>query len=509
MKLLSLLGAAIPSFRTARAFAADAAGQIPQFALAADLLRPQFHLLPKRNWMNDPNGPIYWNGNYHMFFQYNPNAAVWGDMHWNHAVSPDMIHWKHLPVALGPTTGGYDTDGCFSGSGVIHRGTAHFLYTGVQSVPAAQATLRDGAHNFREVVALATSRDPQLLKLEKFPEPVILPPDEPRIAGFRDPFLWQQDQVWYLGIGSGLYGEGGRVLLYRSSDLQHWEALDHPLASGKRTDAQASNRVAAGEMWECPDFFALGDKHLLFYSTAGKVFWESGEFDSKELVFHAQKRGVLDHGNYYAPKSQLAPDNRRILWGWIPETRPEAEFSAAGWSGSMSLPRVLSIDNDGNLVIDFAEETESLRGALWSLPGPDNPAARRDALRNFQLDRPSAELALRFGSEPFELRLGTDDATIFSIAYHPQNSGKELEIAGHVVPLAPRTAGGHELRLFLDASVLEAIVNRSIAVTARVYRTWNAPMRLRITESFDSSLGSVSALDCWTINPISSDRLTT
>ena len=68
--------------------------------LAADPLRPQFHLLPAKNWMNDPNGPILWEGMYHMFFQYNPNAAVWGDMHWAHAISPDMIRWKHLPVAL-------------------------------------------------------------------------------------------------------------------------------------------------------------------------------------------------------------------------------------------------------------------------------------------------------------------------------------------------------------------------------------------------------------------------
>ncbi|PYU76942.1 MAG: hypothetical protein DMG49_00505 [Acidobacteria bacterium] len=78
--------------------------------LAADPFRPQYHLLPARNWMNDPNGPIHWNGRYHMFFQYNPNAAVWGDMHWAHAVSEDMIRWRHLPIALAPTPGWDDAD---------------------------------------------------------------------------------------------------------------------------------------------------------------------------------------------------------------------------------------------------------------------------------------------------------------------------------------------------------------------------------------------------------------
>ena len=76
--------------------------------LAADRLRPQYHLLPAANWMNDPNGPIFYRGRYHMFYQYNPNGAFWGSIHWGHATSPDMIHWQHEPVALAPTADGYD-----------------------------------------------------------------------------------------------------------------------------------------------------------------------------------------------------------------------------------------------------------------------------------------------------------------------------------------------------------------------------------------------------------------
>ncbi|HMD20740.1 MAG TPA: glycoside hydrolase family 32 protein, partial [Alloacidobacterium sp.] len=115
--------------------------------LAHDTNRPQFHLLPAANWMNDPNGPIFWKGKYHMFFQYNPHAAVWGDMHWAHAVSPDMVHWQHLPVALAPTKGGPDGEGCFSGSAVVFNGVPTFLYTGVKSVSLPEATLSDGHNN--------------------------------------------------------------------------------------------------------------------------------------------------------------------------------------------------------------------------------------------------------------------------------------------------------------------------------------------------------------------------
>jgi beta-fructofuranosidase len=160
-----------------------------QAKLAADPLRPQFHLLPVKNWMNDPNGPIFWKGRYHMFFQYNPHAAVWGDMHWAHAVSDDMMHWRHLPIALAPTPGWDDADGCFTGSAVDNHGTATILYTGVKSVPAERATLRDAINNFREVQCLATSTDPQLRTWMKWKQPVIEPPDEPKLTGFRDPFL--------------------------------------------------------------------------------------------------------------------------------------------------------------------------------------------------------------------------------------------------------------------------------------------------------------------------------
>src|ERR1700752_2838788 len=139
----ALLASARSNFSSLHAFD-DSAEAALRARLAPDPLRPQFHLLPAKNWMNDPNGPIYWKGHYHMFFQYNPNAAVWGDMHWAHAVSDDMIHWRHLPVALAPTPDGDDADGCFTGSAVDDRGTATILYTGVKSVSPELATLRDG-----------------------------------------------------------------------------------------------------------------------------------------------------------------------------------------------------------------------------------------------------------------------------------------------------------------------------------------------------------------------------
>jgi beta-fructofuranosidase len=477
--------------------------------LAADPLRPQFHLLPARNWMNDPNGPLFWRGQYHMFFQYNPNAAVWGDMHWAHAVSPDMIHWKHLPVALTPTPGGYDQDGCFSGSAVIYNGTPTFLYTAVKSVQPLEATLRDGTHNFLETQCLATSNDLELKSWTKLPAPVLFPPKDPKLTGFRDPFLWQHSEDWYMGVGSGQRGDGGRVLLYQSKDLRNWAYL-YPLASGIGNGKQASDPVDTAEMWECPDFFSLGSKFVLLYSTERKVYWQTGELDSKEMRFHAEKQGLLDSGAFYAPKSQLDADGRRILWAWIPETRPEAEFSAAGWAGCMSLPRILSLRSDNSLAMRVIDELAQLRLQEISLPGRETaPSARLEALRKIQLKDAAAEFQLRFKSQTFRLDLTDGKNSIISLSFDPARTNREFQLGSQFAPVQasvpPTPSGDHQLRLFLDASVLECFIDETAALTARVYSPNNQNIRIAIPES---DLDAITSLFIWPLRPISPDRLT-
>jgi beta-fructofuranosidase len=142
-----------------------------------------------------------------------------------------------LPIALAPTPGWDDADGCFTGSAVDDHGTATILYTGVKRAPLERSTVRDGHNDFREVQCLATSTDPQLRNWQKHKRPVIEPPNNPKITGFRDPFLWRQGNDWLLGVASGHAKLGGCVLLYRSKDLRSWEYL-HELASGKWTEKE-------------------------------------------------------------------------------------------------------------------------------------------------------------------------------------------------------------------------------------------------------------------------------
>jgi beta-fructofuranosidase len=477
-----------------------------QARLAADPLRPQCHLLPAKNWMNDPNGPIFWEGQYHMFFQYNPKAAVWGDMHWAHAVSPDMIHWRHMPVALAPTPGWDDADGCFTGSAVDDNGTATILYTGVKKVAAEHATLRDGANNLREVQCLATCTDPQLRSFTKWKIPVIQPPEDPLLTGFRDPFLWRDHDVWYLGVGSGKRRQGGQVLLYRSKDLRQWEYL-HPLATGNWSERENSNPVESGEMWECPDFFALGKKFVLLYSTAGKVVWEVGELDSKELVFHPQRSGILDHGAYYAQKTQ---SGQPLLWGWIPEKRPQAEYSAAGWAGCMALPRRLTLSQEGDLRMDVVTQAESLRVEVFNTDTELAKSSADERIREIQkigINGVAGEFCWNTNTLPFALTIEDNAGPWWALRAEPSGpTSLKLQVNEKAIDVSGENHQGMECRLFLDASVAEFFCNRLHVVTSRIYRRPAGPLRVRLTPADAKTLRSFAA---WQLRAISGDRLTT
>ena len=414
----------------------------------------------------------------------------------------------HMPVALAPTPGWDDADGCFTGSAVNDNGTATILYTGVTTTAPDRATLRDANHNFREVQCLATCDDSQLRTWKKWKDPVIQPPNDPKLTGFRDPFLWQDEKTkaWYLGVASGQFKVGGRVLLYRSKDLRNWEYL-HPLASGDWTEKVGTNPVDSGEMWECPDFFPLGKKHVLLYSTAGQVIWEIGDFDSKELVFHPQKRGLLDHGAYYAQKTQLDAKGNRILWGWIPEKRPNSELIAAGWAGCMALPRVLSLGADGTLEMSFARQMESLRRNPASLKSgyliaPDAPAVKIEGIK---LENLAFELAWASTRNPWSFTLSDSVGTWLSVGFSPADSGAHIKMNEAVFDIPLVNTNWNRFQMIVDGSVVEAICNQRDALTQRVYRRPTGPLTLNTHASeSDSFLWG----EAWQMSPISKDRLT-
>ncbi len=468
--------------------------------LKSDPLRPQYHLLPAHNWMNDPNGPIFFKGQYHMFHQYNPLGATWGNMNWAHATSPDLIHWQHEGIALSPTPGGYDRDGVFSGSAVLDQGRPTVIYTGVMP-PSSEygATLKDGVHVWREVQCLAVAEDDDLRTWKKLPEPVIAaPPAGFQVTGFRDPYVWRGGGQWMLILGSGFQGKGGAILLYTSADLRHWSYL-HPLVGGTRSGEKGTNPVDTGDMWECPDFFPLGDKYVLLISTMGKVRWKVGTYSNQKFI--PEKEGIVDWGSYYAAKTMVDKDGSRILWGWIPETRSDAQLIAAGWAGAMSLPRILSLDSRGELVSEVHAAAQMLRDTPVSIARGQNGKHLDDVrIRNL-----SAELAVEFQPKGAEcaLRLQSEDGTDFAnVSILEQNGTRRILVNDVSAPLSSSPESPVRLHMYLDGSVLELFVDGGTTLTARIYKIPNSPLRLK----FDR--GELLSLKLWPMKPISPDRLT-
>ncbi len=473
--------------------------------LANDPLRPQYHLLPAHNWMNDPNGPVFFGGRYHIFHQYNPQAAVWGNMNWAHATSPDLIHWRHEPIAISPTPGGPDRDGVFSGSTVLDHSRPTVIYTGV-APPAseAEATLRDGVHTWRETQCLAVAQDDDLRIWKKVAEPVIAaPPLGLDVTGFRDPFVWREGNNWMLILGSGFRGKGGAILLYSSPDLRHWTYL-HPLVEGSQSGKTTTNPVDTGDMWECPDFFPLGNKHVLLISTMGKVRWKVGTYANQG--FKPEKEGVVDWGSYYAAKTMLDRDGNRILWGWIPETRPDDELIAAGWAGAMSLPRVLSLNAQNELQTETAAVAGKLRMPGLSFNHNSSAAVRQKIIDMIRIRNLAAEIDLHFQSaaDEFSLSLQPEDGKPFAtIACTNKSSTRELRVNSVTAPFPGTHGDPVHLHMFLDGSVLEIFANETTALTARIYEVPTSSLRLKLEGN-----ANLISLDAWQMTPISKDRLT-
>jgi len=215
----------------------------------SDPFRPLFHFTPVRNWINDPCGLVQWKGLYHLFCQYHPYSSFWGPMHWSHAVSSDLVHWRHLPMALAPDTTGHadDFSGIFTGSAVENGSELAIVYTDHRD-------MRYHPDRIMQSQALATSADGVVFK--KFPgNPVIGARPEDAGEDFRDPKVWREDGEWRMVLGTS-HGGRGKIILYGSADLVYWEY---------RGDLYRAERDGIG-MFECPDFFAIGGRNVLIAS---------------------------------------------------------------------------------------------------------------------------------------------------------------------------------------------------------------------------------------------------
>jgi fructan beta-fructosidase len=329
--------------------------------------RPQLHFTPESHWMNDPNGMVYHNGEYHLFYQHYPDGNTWGPMHWGHAVSKDLVHWEHGPIALYPDSLGY----IFSGSAVVDKdNTSGFGSAGnpplvaIYTYHSAEKEKAGNPDYQYQGIAFSIDNGRSWKKFEGNP---VLP--NQGIRDFRDPkvFWHQPTSKWIMILAVKDHTE-----LWSSPDLKKWSKLSE----------FGQTYGAHGGVWECPDLFPLKtpagekEKWVMIVSinpggpnggSATQYF--IGDFDGKTFRPDEAKESIkwLDHGpdNYAGVTWSNAPENRKIFLGWMSNWAYAEKVPTTKWRSAMTLPRDLSlreVNGSWYVVSSFSPEVNALAG---------------------------------------------------------------------------------------------------------------------------------------------------
>lgn len=448
--------------------------------------RPAFHLSVRTGWLNDPNGFSYYNGKYHMFYQYNPYDSHWDSMHWGHAVSEDLLHWQYLPAALAPDES-YDRDGCFSGSAVtLPDGRQLLMYTGVVRERHNNGGTVDSQN---QCIAVGDGVDYEKCGNNPVLDAADLPEGFSR-QDFRDPKMWQKaDGTYACVVGNRTEEGGGQILLFSSPDGFSW----------KYEKVLAENNNRFGIMWECPDFFMLDGKAVLItspqdmlpvgfeYHNGNGTLCLTGEFDEETSTFTEQHDQSVDYGiDFYAPQTVLTPDGRRVMIGWM-QNWDTCSIKAPNtlWFGQMSLPRELHVRDD-RLYQMPVRELEQLRRSQVAyhdvlVGDKTSDKVTLDGVRGRKVDM---ELTIRpeegqDSYHEFILNFAENDRFHTSLIFQPRNSilkidrkfsGSRRAIIHQRRSLVNSENGMLKLRVVLDRFSAEIFVNDGEqAMTVTVY----------------------------------------
>jgi len=402
--------------------------------------RPAYHFQPPANWNNDPNGMLFYNGYYHMFYQHNPYGDRWGWMHWGHARSRDLVHWEHMPIALWPSVEKGEAH-CFSGSGFLKRnGKPILFYTSI-------------GHEKPEHWA-ALPLDDDLKNWEKSPaNPIIVMDDHGSqfIEDWRDPYLLREAGHVYMVTGGHPRGGKGSIMLYKAlnPELTKWKFMGIPF-SGEE------------ENWECPNFFKIGDKYVLVYSPHSNVRYYTGYFDPEKVKFTPIYHGIVDYTpswNFYAPNTLQKNNGRRILFGWIPGFKENQ-----GWQGAISLPRDLSIDGKGRLIQKPVPELRKLRGEQLT----ERNVKIQNSSKKLQINSPQFEMILRIangGTDQIGLRFNDEKDKPFEILLTP---GMIIFGEEKVDLNSSINEKIQSVQFFFDRTVIEIYVNNGLFCVTKV-----------------------------------------
>jgi beta-fructofuranosidase len=422
---------------------ATAAMQAATPRAQADPSHPLFHVISPAQWMNDPNGPIYYKGYYHLFYQLTPYNADGGVKYWGHARSKNLVKWETLPIAIAPS-GDLGEDSIWSGCCTINGlGQPMIFYT----------SIGQGKNAFDQAVQWAAIGDDNLIHWQKSPaNPVLSEPvnEGVKIYDWRDPFIFHDGKQTFLVTGGHLAREKqAAVSIYeaQNAELTKWKYRG-PLY--KLPDTPTA---------ECPNFFQLGNQWVLFVSPYGKVQYFVGDFDAQTCRFTAHKAGLVDYGSFYAPNTMLVPDGRRLTWGWL-----NGFPGGHAWNGCLSLPRQLSLSPDGDLRQTPAPQLAKLRGkqVAWrNVPlQTSNQTFKLPETNTLEIE---ADIDLQSAKTlSLEIKGAAQDSKPVNVSF----DGGQLTVMDANAPL--QIFGDQKklnLRIFIDRSVLEVFANDTTCIT--------------------------------------------
>jgi len=451
---------------------------------SAEKHRPQFHFSPDSMWMNDPNGMVFYKGEYHLFYQHYPDSTVWGPMHWGHAVSTDLVHWEHLPIALYPDSLGY----IFSGSAVVDWNNTSGLGTAENPPLIAIFTHHEpegaaaGTDTYQyQSIAYSTDKGRSWTKYEGNP---VVP--NPGIKDFRDPkvFWHEPTEKWVM-----IFAAADRVRLYTSSDLKSWD-----FASEFGADAGSHAGV-----WECPDLFELPvegtdqSRWVLLLSinpggpnggSATQYFL--GDFDGQTFTnAHSPETTLwVDYGkdNYAGVTWSDVPqeDGRRIFMGWMSNWQYANIVPTERWRSAMTVARTLHLvqtEEGVRLVNRPVEELEQLRREQLTV----------DEKQPLEIEQSLVELSLEFTAgaempEEFGVRLSNEADEEVLIGYETAsnryfidrtNAGKTTFNADFAQErhYAPRLAKADSMnwKLLVDVASVEFFADGGLTVLTDIF----------------------------------------
>jgi fructan beta-fructosidase len=442
----------------------------------SDLYRPQVHFSPRAHWMNDPNGMVYFNHTYQLFFQYYPGGTVWGPMHWGHAVSTDLVHWRELPIALFPDSLGY----IFSGSAVVDSNNTTGFGKNGKAPLVAIFTHHDpkgekaGKDNFQNE-SLAYSQDEGKTWTKYAGNPVL---KNPGIKDFRDPkVMWYKpEKKWVMTLATK-----DHITFYSSPDLKDW----------KKESEFGKDLGAHGGVWACPDLFPLKLNGAVYWvlivnlnpggpngGSATQYF--IGQFNGTTFTPADNKLRWLDYGpDEYAGVTWNNTGSRRIFLGWMSNWVYANQVPTEKWRNAMTVPRELSLKQVNGTLYVSSKPVKEL-AAIAKKPIDVNGGLAQGKM----ISGTTGRYVLKFSMSKIDNYFATlsnsaGDKLVFGYAKASNRYYIDRIVSGKTdfnpefarIQYAPRLSSqsSSDLELIVDASSIEAFADNGLNVMTAIF----------------------------------------